>query len=299
MSFFVNRSWRLSKHLNIVYYFDIFMKHKQYTKEQYNKVFQLYNSGLKLKEIVKKTGINKATILGWLYCDVKPYCISEKWKKRCENIKDNLGKYVERHKIFPENLKVCEKAYLFGVAMTDGNTYNGFDMQVKDKDFADYVAGLLSKITTKDIISKYYERIRENRLLEKGYRVRVGSRELKEWLEKKTKNHIKIPYFVSGREKMWFFSGFFDSDGTIKYSGKRTGMYLSITQKNKNVLEQLQKLLESVNIKSSIGKDRQYFTMKIYNKKQFQNILYYGNFRIQRKKEKIIKYLLKRKGDVK
>lgn len=113
----------------------------------------------------------------------------------------NLGEYIERKPIYPKNLTNHEQAYLLGVYLGDGNSYNGFDMQVKDFELAEHTACLLSKITKSKIVPKPYLRIRTNhKTNEIGFRVRVCSYNLKDWLESKTDTNFKNRNCVNYRK---------------------------------------------------------------------------------------------------
>lgn len=210
----------------------------------------------------------------------------------------NLGKYSERIPICIDNMTKNERAYLIGAFLGDGCSYDGFDMQVKDKEFADYVALLISKITAKNIKAKKYSRIRQN-FIEIGYRVRASNKNLEEWFERATKNKNTIPKFNSENEVMNFLSGFFDAEGCIKYGGNydtaKTSLYMQISQKNGDLLYQLNKLLKKYLINSSINyytqKNVKYYNLNIYNKNNFRKILSKGNIIIQRKKQHLVDYV--------
>jgi len=210
----------------------------------------------------------------------------------------NLGKYSMRIPICIDNLTKTERAYLIGAFLGDGCSYDGFDMQVKDKDFADYVASLISKITAKNIIAKKYSRIRQN-FIETGYRVRASNKNLEAWFQRTTKNKYNIPKLNSENEVMNFLSGFFDAEGCIKYGGNsgtaKTSLYMQISQKNGDLLYQLQKLLKKYRINSSINyytqKNVKYHNLNIYNKNNFRKILSKGNIIIQRKKRHLVDYV--------
>ena len=210
----------------------------------------------------------------------------------------NLGRYTERVPICIDNLTKTERAYLIGAFLGDGCSYDGFDMQVKDKEFADYVASLISKITAKNITAKKYSRIKRNPI-EIGFRVRVSNKNMKEWLEKTTKDKSVIPKFNSEKELLNFLSGFFDAEGCIKYGSNsgtaKTSLFMQISQKNGDLLYQLQKLLKKYQINSNINyytqKGVNYYILNIYNKNNFRRFLNKGNIVISRKKQHLVNYV--------
>lgn len=272
------------------------MKHNQYTEEIYEKAISL-NKSKKINEIAKELGVPIRTLCNWFIGAHKPKCISKKWNEWNKRRHSNLGKFSQRISIYPNKLKEYEKAYLLGVYIGDGNSSDGFDLQVKDFNFAGYVANLLSKICQRNIKPNKYLRLHKSGRNEIGYRVRIVRKKLKIWLEKNTKLKKSIPNFNSIKAKYYFFGGFFDSEGTIKYGGRilknkrKTGMYLSICQKDKHILEQLRNTLLQLKIRGTIKQDRNYFLLNIFNKKNHRKIIQNSNIVIQRKRQKILDYI--------
>jgi hypothetical protein len=220
----------------------------------------------------------------------------------------NFGKYSIRKDIFLDRLTNYEKAYLIGAYIGDGNSYDGYDMSVKDKEFAIYVSELLQKLTSREIIPKHYSRYRKDRKYnEEGYRVRLSSYSLKLWLEKSTKKKLLVPRFRSKKEIYWFFSAFFDAEGCFKYSTyakrknvinpimdrKKSSAYISVSQKDVNILLQLQSILSTIGIHSNVRteKKRDVSVLEIYNKNNHEKILRNGHIIIERKRMKIEEYI--------
>jgi hypothetical protein len=157
-------------------------KRIHHTKEDYEQALLLRDQGVRIIEISKKLLINFGTIWTWLNTSSKPRCISDAWKKTSKEKTGNLGKHAKRNKIYLEQLTKLEQAYLLGTYLGDGNSHKGFDLQVKDMDFATYVAELISKVSGTQAKAVPYERKREYGI-EKGFRVRLSRYDLKDWLE--------------------------------------------------------------------------------------------------------------------
>ena len=93
-----------------------------------------------------------------------------------------------------------------------------------------------------------------------------------------------------------WFSGFIDSDGSIYYNEKSDQLIISITQKNKYLLDPLLKLYSG---RIQIIDYRQAFQYSIYRKQEILNILdylkYYPLMSNKRKKIDLIKEFYKAK----
>ncbi|MBI5803500.1 hypothetical protein HY448_02330 [Candidatus Pacearchaeota archaeon] len=268
---------------------------KYYSKEQYVEALKLRQK-FSRKEIAEKLSINFHTLGTWFYLNSKPHCISKKWKNRQKYVYKNLGKYAIPKEIFIPNLKTSQElAYFIGVYLGDGNSYRGFDMVSIDYGFAKKVADILSEISNKEIISKPYQRFHKNGQKEEGYRIRLSSVILKKYLERITDKKKIIPkvIFKSNDDVKWaLFSGFLDSEGTIKHpsTNKKRGV-ISLSQKDKSLLIQFKYLLSLLGIYAGIAKDRNYFELKIYGVNHLKNILKNGGFIQTNKQKKLMKII--------
>lgn len=250
----------------------------------------LRQQGLKHIEISNKLDINIHTIQSWFYLSNKPRCISEAWKKTCKERARNLGEHAKRSQIYLKELTKPEQAYLLGTYMGDGNSYRGFELQVKDINFATYIAELISKVSKTQTKAEKYERKREWGI-ERGFRVRLSRYDLKDWLEKATENKEKIPALKTKREIWWFLSGFIDSEGSIKRNGNNklnTNVRIEVSQKGDQILKQIKKVIERIDIHSRVSRDRSdYYKLYIYSKINFKRLLRRGNIRVLYKKDKL------------
>lgn len=262
--------------------------YRTHTKEEYEKALLFRKQGKTHLSISNELNINIHTIQSWFYLPHKPHCISKTWKEFNKRRAKNLGKHIERNPIDVEGLTKPEQAYLLGAYLGDGNSYNGFDMQVKDINFAAYVAELISKVSKTETTAIKYERIRK-RGIEKGFRVRVSNLNLKDWLELTTDHKKKIPTFKTIKEIWWLLSGLIDSEGSIgKVNRVNTSVKIEISQKDENLLKQLQKVIERIGIKSSVSIDyKVYFKLFIYSKIHFERLLKEGNLKIEYKRNKL------------
>ena len=234
-----------------------------YTKEQYKNALKL-KSNLKRKEIAEKLNINPHTLDTWFYWNKKPHCLSPLWKRRNMLTIKNLGNYSIPKKIDIPKLKNSpELAYLIGVYLGDGNSYEGFDMVTIDYEFANKVAGILTKISGRMIEPKHYKRLHKDGRREEGYRVRLSSVLLKKYLERVTDNKKIIPRKILSSNKMikWgVFFGFLDSEGSVFFDSKdKNSGRISISQKTKGILFQFKKLISNLSIKGGIIKDSRHY----------------------------------------
>jgi len=112
-----------------------------------------------------------------------------------------------------------ELAYILGVYLTDGSISNtSFQLQVIDKEFAEYTLECLKKIipTTKAYVRKRVDVGGWNK--SPRYIIKVGINSLAEWMKNETNNKHHIPTCIlesNSGIKRWFIAGVMDGDGFI------------------------------------------------------------------------------------
>jgi hypothetical protein len=106
---------------------------KQFSQEKMNTVCEQRKNGASLRDLAKELGINEKTLGGYFYRnDVHPNDISFREINR---------KYEIDHDFF-KKVDTSEKAYLFGLIMTDGNLHKKhnslrFDFQGRDRELCE------------------------------------------------------------------------------------------------------------------------------------------------------------------
>jgi len=112
-----------------------------------------------------------------------------------------------------------ELAYISGVYLTDGSITNkNFDLQVIDKDFAEFTLACLKKIipTTKAYLRKREDVGSWNK--SPRYIIKVGINGYADWFKNQTNNKHHIPLWLDNCNdglKKWFIAGVMDGDGFI------------------------------------------------------------------------------------
>ena len=118
-----------------------------------------------------------------------------------------------------------ELAYLLGVYLTDASiTKTNFDLQVIDKDFAEFTLECLKKIrpSTKAYLRKRTDCGSWNK--QPRYVIKVGIGEYAKWFENVTNNkhHIPLPIWSANDGiKRWFIAGIMDGDGWISKTKRK------------------------------------------------------------------------------
>lgn len=228
-----------------------------------------------VKELWKNEGfraIQKRAITNWI----------NKNKEKMRKVTTKWFLTDERKKLLKEDSNF---SYCLGVLFGDGSlSRDTLEITVFEKAFAKVIyktirtSSLDIKINTKKIISNGFKKG------QRGWRLRICSVQLNEWLLKITKNKTHIPSFIKYNPKMRraFLSGFYDAEGWVS-----NGIYVG--QKDKSFLSKIQKMLSLENISTSpfhIQKTPEYY--KIYtiksSWKKFSKLI---GFKIPRKQKKL------------
>ena len=241
--------------------------------KDWKRIERLSKNGISLPLMSKKTKIPYQTVYNWIKRGERPYSYEH----------PRTSPVLQQRPIYPERLTFEEKAYLLGVLYGDGCSYSGFELNVKDKDFANEVARILSKLVGKKIIPKYYEyphQLEKYTYIEKTYRVGSKQKKLKEWL------CLQKIDFITKKEIVWFYSGFFDSEGYIVKKSQKDTYHMIVTQTGTNLLIKIKKLLNKIGITSSLyltKKKKNHYALAICIRRYINLIIREGNISIKRK----------------
>jgi len=297
-----------------------------HTKEEYEKVMSLVEKiGKRPRLLARMTGIPLSTVCDWIYYRYKPFCISERWKKRNKE----FGAKIRGHPNYNVSLKGCftkghkswnvkipkdgyekltaEKAYVLGVLCGDGSLHIGEknyqyvvqlnSLQSCDKDFAEAFADAIEatyglKCTVAKTIGYGWGGRR------KCLNVRIYSKIVTLDLVRydpsgggfKTATwRVPKEIFYSGLSiKAAFIRGFADSEGSVSKSQNIISLYSS----NLAGLYDILKLLQDLGINGKVYSSKRAFVLNIRgidNLKRFKETV---NFTIKRKKENL-KHLLR------
>lgn len=250
---------------------------RRYYKEQIIEVLTLLDKGLKIRDIVKQTGIPETTIRNWRFGYSNLY-----WKNK--NLDDRLKKEIidllSRKMSIPEIAKILqvnyntvrlfvktqlsekeynlikviskslpdkskeltpELAYILGVMYGDG--YFGkcqIRLGTKDRDFADYFNYVSQKWSGKK--PAIWERIKNNKPYYECY---LSFKDATDFVKSIVQDRKKIPEIItySNNKKiiMMFIKGFSDSEGSIIINN-RSRTY-KVYNQNKQVLEDIKRMM--------------------------------------------------------
>jgi intein-encoded DNA endonuclease-like protein len=291
---------------------------RSYTKEHYEKVLSLHKKGLGCRKISKETNIPILTIYQWLYKNVKPRKISERfWNSRIwldkkrwpEVIKKATESKLKSKKFWearkrsvekitkklPESSKTPSKelGYILGVIYGDGylDKYT-IKLKVKDLDFAEIFAETISKWSghscsiRKDKLGLYIVRFYSVRACK--FLSSIKLTDIKNW---------------GIGNKISFLRGLFDSEGCVPDTTKRAKSIIFYNS-NKRIINITSFLLNELDITHSITSRKpsegkigrwKFIRKRNYcisitnyeNKKKFYNLI---GFSIKRKQDRL-KYL--------
>lgn len=266
------------------------------TKEQQQKFRELYKNGESTVTIGKMFNITDVTVRRHLiFLDVK---IRNKTEASKIAIINGRAKFPipKQYKIPQSSKKLTkEKAYILGVLCGDGyiSNYKGIGYQITlqsiDKEFINQFSEFIYKV--------YNLNAKESLIKSKNlnwndkYQSRVCSKEVFEDLQRYNKSfktfEWRIPKDIlksSNEIKAKFLQGFFDSEGYVNYKHKT----LTASSANFEGIEEIKKLLDSLNIKSGIFnyKSRRIKVVFIRGKKSIELFNKLIGFIIIRKKGK-------------
>lgn len=224
----------------------------EYSKEQYQKFKKLESEGKTTKEISRLIGVHYETLRCWMRGN-KPRCLSEKARTATlKNLKlamkSNKKRYHKKITI-PSLSKSEDFSYLLGVFFGDGSTNNGrFALKAKDRSFVLRTADCIGRLFKEPVDIKTTEQDGKT-----YYYIYFCSKKMTDYLETKTQDKTIIPRPVfSAPEaiKVAFLAGFFDSECSV--SLHYNVPVIRLTQKNKKILLQVKKILESLGIESTL-----------------------------------------------
>jgi len=268
----------------------------RYSKADYFKFRKLESEGKSAKEISIATGITYETVRSWMRGN-KPRCLSEKARiASLNNLKLAMKSKSERYhkKIHIPSVSSSEDmAYILGVYLGDGYINRGsLRLLAKDKSFIERVIVSLfrlfgEKVPIKE--TKHGKRI--------YYYITFSSKKLTDYLKRITQNKTTIPTSLfKARESVRssLIEGFFDSEGSISFVDNIP--LIRISQKNKKILLQVKKILESIGIESSItswtkGKTK-YFAITILSNSILQ---FYNRIELFERKQKLLESVMRAK----
>jgi intein/homing endonuclease len=148
-------------------------------------------------------------------------------------------------------------AYLLGVYLTDGSisSENKFQLQVIDREFADFTLECIKKIKP-DCKSSVYVRDATNSGWNKQiqYCINPGFTRFKNFFEIQTGKKHHIPFIIWDAPlviKKWFIAGIMDGDGWVAYhtSQNRVQWTMGIGKVEKGWIYEFKELLEKLQIK--------------------------------------------------
>jgi len=119
-----------------------------------------------------------------------------------------------------------ELAYLFGVYLSDGSIVNtNFDLQVCDKDFAEFTLSCFKKIipTTRAYLRERNDNLEWNKNIR--YIIRVGMGNYANFFKQQTNNKHHLPLCIwdaNNGLKKWFIAGIMDGDGWISKTKRKS-----------------------------------------------------------------------------
>ncbi len=151
------------------------------------------------------------------------------------------------------------KHYLAGLIVGDG-TIEKYRIEIYDKN--NEFLEMVEKAVIKKFFEKYITRTKiEYRKHVNNYRLRIYGKRFVEEIKPLCENIIINPDFVRG---------FFDAEGSIWYN---PNIIAEITNKNKEILEEIQRLLRQYKINSKIHKDRTTYKLRITSMRKFIEII--------------------------
>ena len=155
---------------------------------------------------------------------------------------------------WPKNMEEA-KYYLAGLIVGDGSIEK-YRIDIYDKN--EKFLQMVEKAVVKKYFNNYITRTRiEYRKHVNNYRLRIYGKQFVEIIRNLCENITVNHDFVRG---------FFDAEGSIWYN---PNIIAEITNKNKEILEEIQELLRQHKINSKIHKDRTTYKLRITSMRKF------------------------------
>lgn len=170
-----------------------------------------------------------------------------------------------------------ELGYILGAWLGDRKSKVHLSLVAKDLDFIEKFENCLSKVL--GIMPKV-------RKVGNLYYVQRRDRKFTEWIVNMNLDDL-VEFIKKGGAPTIckFVQGFFDAEGTV------VGYYTQVTQSNKNILEKIKELFNTLNIKSSIWQARKinyiYYVLRVSNTLSIIKFYNQIGFSIKRKNDKL------------
>lgn len=230
----------------------------KYTKEEMDKVVELYKTGKMLFEISKETGIEVRGIS----------FILDKFK---DLPRRSPQKYTLDETFF-EKIDTKEKAYVFGLLMADGCNFRKnpnnlcvkLELQERDKDIIIKVKDIL-KFTG---VLYFKDKNSKNKEHQNTWTLAIYSKKLSDDLYKlgmlDNKSLTKeFPTCVPEQFMSHFVRGYFDGNGSISLRASTNLPTTSITS-NFGMIEDLKKIYNNLNIKFNFSPKNKVYDIFVY-----------------------------------
>ncbi len=159
---------------------------------------------------------------------------------------------------WPRNIEEA-KHYLAGLIVGDG-TIEKYRVEIYDKNEK------FLKMVEKAVIKKYFENYVSRTRIEyrrnvNNFRLRIYGKQFVETIK---------PLCINAIVNNDFIRGFFDAEGSIWYN---PNIIAEITNKNKEILEKIQTVLNKYKINAKIHKDRTTYKLRITSMRRFIEVV--------------------------